>query len=217
MARYNFTSERARLRIERILALLKVERLTVREIAARLHADPSGINPYMIHLREAPRRIHIAEYDEARETGERALARYALGDEPDAPYPKKSKATYWQEIKANPERLAKVRESGARTREKRRGRNYLIRETRRYDPPLIEQVQSFVEAWPGNTTRTIADKLDATYGAVKQSLSDLKRRGVLTYQRRTRAGAMWEAANRQRVQHAPIVTKQQGIFAALGV
>lgn len=211
---FNFKSQRAKIRIDRILAILEREQLTVRELAARLHSSKSAINHYIKHLHAEPKRIFIAGYAPGSQRG---IALYTKGDQEDAPYQKKSKGQYWQEVKADPERLAATHAVQARVRAKKRGREHLLRQCKKYDPPLLEQVKKYVEMWPGSTTRQIAERIDATFGGVKQAVSELKRSGILTFEKRTREGAFWELASRKKVRHAPVVVKPQGIFAALGV
>lgn len=210
----NFTSERARRRIERMLALLKKECLTVEQIADKMHAAKSGTNVYVVHLHKVEKQIHIAGWDTS---GYRAVAVFAKGDKPDAPKPpKKSKEQIWREIKADPEKLAKRHMEQANLRDRRReGRP--PRAQRHYDPPLEQQVQEFIDAWPGMTAEQIADKLDACHRSTARALTKLHKQGIAVYRRRSRAGALWELASRKVVRHAPVVKARQGIFAALGI
>lgn len=212
--KFNFTSTRAKLRIERILSLLAVETLSVMQIGERLHAAKSSVNHYIKHLR-AERLIYVADYVEAG--GQRPVAAFAKGDKKDAPFPKKSKADYWQEVKADPVKLASVHAIQARVRDRKRGGRELIRACRQYDSPLAELARAHIAAFPGSTTRQVCDKIGATWGGTKQAVADLKRKGVIKADKRTRAGSHWVLASREKVRHAPLVTRPQGIFAALGV
>ena len=209
-----FDSAQSRTKIALILGILESEHLTAEEIGQRIHASKSSVQRFLTHLRDEPKRVYIADYKTGPST---PAPMYAKGGKKDAKVPRKTKAQYWQEVKADPVRLARTLETAARGRAKKRGSDAPLRPIRTYDPPLIQQVQTYVEAFPGCTTREILDKLGATFGGVKQALADLQERGVVTYKHRTRAGAHWESTSRKPVHHAPLVTKPQGIFAALGV
>lgn len=214
--RFNFTSERARVRIERILSLLSEQHMTIRQLCEILYATKSALNHYIMHLRDGKnKRIYIVGYVD--DGGSRLSAAYAVGSKKDAPYPVKSKAQYWQEVKSDPDRHAHHLATQERVRIRKRGREHLIRECRQYEKPLAELARAHIEAFPGSTTRQTCEKLGATLSGTKQAIADLKRKGIIKAEKRTRAGSHWELATRKTVRHAPLVTKPQGIFAALGV
>lgn len=211
---FDFSSTRARIKLARILELVATEPLTNVSIAARLHTTSNNVNVYLRKLRE-DRQIFIADYD--MDTF-RPTAMWLKGDAEDKPAPPpKTKAQIWLEIKADPKRLARVHADQERLRIKKRGRVHTLRKIRVYDPPLPVQVQQFVDAWPGSTATYIADKLDASMLMVQRTLKQLKQDGVVCSRKKSRAGLHWELTSRKPVTHAPLVTKRQGLFAALGV
>lgn len=213
MCRMKFTSPRALLRIERILALLEKEPLTVHQIAERLYSTNSATNKYIVHLHAAPKRIYIAGWDTS---GFRPVALFAKGAATDTPKPPpKSTAQIWQETKSDPAKLARRLADQKKVRERQRNGRPLKR-VRAYDPPLAQQVQELIEAWPGLRSEQIAAKLDASQRTTTRALAQLRKQGLATCRRRAHF-ILWESAARQVVRHAPVVAKRQSVFAALGV
>lgn len=79
-----FTSPRAALRIERILAAL-INPMTPQQLAAKLHMSHASAKLYLAHLKLHPRRVRVASW--LSEGKGRHSRVYALGSGRDAPEP----------------------------------------------------------------------------------------------------------------------------------
>ena len=215
-----FTSARAQIRIERILAALAGGPMSTTELSSAVHLDRSAITDYLAHLMKEPRRVRIAEYRTVRgpKNGNRQPV-YALGAEPDAPRERMSNVERWERVKADPQAYAN---SLASRREHHRRARAAVppelrqRDRRVYDPPLEQQIPELLAQVPGYTTRQLAAKLDANLKSTITALGKLRKAGAV---RRAETGTLkeyqWEVPARPLP--APIITKSQGIFAALGV
>lgn len=215
-----FTSARAGLRIARIIEVLAQGPMTTIAIADAIHCDRSAVTEYLRHLMsQEPRQVRIADYETiSGECNGSKRPLYALGAEPDAPLTKQSNQEKWAKVRADPEKyeasLKSRRESARRTRAKKAEVHQ--RDRRVYDPPLPQQVAELVESMPGYTTPQIAEKLGANERAVIRVIAKLRTAGAIRRAEHWRTKEYrWETPINP--MPAPVVAKQQGIFAALGL
>jgi hypothetical protein len=196
-----------------MLELLKGQTLPASAIAKKLYCDQSLVTEYLRHLRAAPRRVRIADYEVVNGT-KRPL--YGLGSEPDAPMTRKTNKERHAAVRADPKRLERRREVCREAYARRRAKTPRQRDRRTYDPPLPDQVLDLLGKMPGYTTEQIAQRLEANQRAVQLVVQRLRREGKV---QRAEAGTMkayqWETPNRPMTavpKFAP-----QTIFAALGI
>lgn len=179
--RMTFNSERGKLRLARILALLENGPMATREIAAALHMDRSGVTDYLAHLMRDPRRVRIAEYHtiSGAINGNRQPL-YGLGAEPDVPLTRIDNVERWNRVKAKPQLYAKSLED--RKKHHRRKRDAVPpelrkRERRRLDEPLEPLILALLAEVPGYDTTQIAVKLRAGKRSVRTALEKLRAAG----------------------------------------
>jgi hypothetical protein len=210
-----FQSERAKRRIDRILAALDGQMLPASALAAKVYCDQSLVTEYLRYLRAEPdRRARIAGYDIINGT-RRPL--YGLGSEPDAPMTRQTNQERYARVQADPEKyerhLTKARERHQRIRaavpaEQRQ------RDRRTYDPPLEIQIVDLLGRMPGCTNEQIADRLQANQRAVQRVTQRLRKSGEI---QRAKATTMktWQWEVPERPMTATPRVKPQPWFAAL--
>jgi hypothetical protein len=212
--RATFKSNRAQIRIARLLVLLEGCMLPSAALAELLHCDQSLATEYLRHLRAAPRRVRVAGYETVNGV-KRAL--YGLGDAPDEPMTRMTGRERYAKVQADPEKyelhLTKARDLHRRKRaavppEQRQ------RDRRIYDPPLEIQIVDLLNRMPGCTNEQIASRLDANQRAVQRVTQRLSKAGAI---QRAKASTMkkwqWEVPDRP-MTATPRVTPQPW-FAAL--
>lgn len=86
MRRYTYTDNPSRVRIERILALLEVNAMSVLELATAMPCGRDTANRYLRHLHHT-RQVHIVEYARFSISGS-PTAYYQAGRAKDADRPK---------------------------------------------------------------------------------------------------------------------------------
>lgn len=95
-----FASPLATRAIERILAALKANRMTARQLAAETCLSISSVQKYLGHLQKAPRRVRICGFEPAPGLSPPI---YALGTAPNAKRPTKlTPAGRFAALKAEP-------------------------------------------------------------------------------------------------------------------
>lgn len=218
--RYTFNSERAHIRIQRILDLLNGGPMSTREVGETLHMDQTMASAYLRFLMFAPRRVYICGY---RIVGKRSAPLYALGDLPNAKPTRQTNKERWARVKADPVKYAKSLESRRNVHRRKREQipiELRARDRRVFDPPLCQQIVALLEEVPGYTCSQIAAKMDISLHTVRTSIDKLRRDGKI--QRVTHGSGkeyQWE------VPHKPLPAplsktlgiKPQSWAAALGV
>ena len=214
--RLTFRSKRAQLRIARLLELLADGMLPARTLSEKMHCDHSMVTQYLGHLGAEPRRVRVAGHDVINGT-KRPL--YGLGSEPDEAVTTKTKSERYAEILADPVRLQHVRErSMERHRMKRdavpieqRKRNRL-----RKDQALEPRILQILSESPGYSVDKLAAKMGVGERSTRTAIEKLRAAGHV--QRATGARSkkhLFETPEKPLA--PPVVTKPQGIFAALGI
>jgi hypothetical protein len=211
-----FQSKRAQLRIIRLLELLADGMLPARTLAEKLHCDQSGVTEYLRYLGAEPRRVRVAGYEVVNGTKRRL---YGLGAEPDEPMTAKTNQERYAAVLADPVRLQRTRElSRARHRQRRdavplehRKRNRL-----RMDQSLEPRILSILAECPGYTVDQLAAKMSAGERSTRTAVEKLRAAG--TIQRSANAkGKKHRYETPGKPMPAPLITKPQGAFAALGI
>lgn len=218
-----FASARALRKIERILTALKDGMLSAGDLAAKLHADHSGVTDYLAHLMREPRRVRIAGYSIVRHPngGGSRQPLYGLGSEPDAPSAPATNAERWQRVKADPARLE---QATRRNRERNRRLRDAVppeqRQRRRLckDEALEPRILELLNEAPGYSQAQFAARFQVSERSVRTAICKLRA-----------TGAIRRAANATSKEHRyetpdnplprPLAAGQHkhGPFAALGI
>lgn len=216
-----YTSLRARLMIERILAALAQESMTGAQLAAKLHRDPVGVVRYIRHLKESPRRVYTCDHRPANVQGGYAPI-YALGNKPDAPVPRRSAGDRYRDMQKDPERyqayLAKRREIDRAKRVSLPPESKRRNSGPRQHPTLTKQVEILIEQRPGLTTGQLASLVGIGSSSVSNLAQRLLRDGkVRTFTTAKSKRLRWESLSRPPAKwEAPKVVRQSA-FSALFV
>lgn len=172
-----FQSERARLRIERLLAILQGRVLSCQEICAELFCDASLTTEYLRHLRAEPRRVRIARVDIV--DGCR-VPMYEIGTAPDAGLKRMTNQERNAKMKADPVRYARYIE---RERKKRKAyRAALPAEQRQRvrlfkDEDPVPRIVALLSERPGYDLLQIADKLNVGERSIRTAIRKLRLSG----------------------------------------
>lgn len=212
-----FQSERAQLRIARLIEILRGRKLSCTQILAELHCDRSLATEYLRHLRhDKPRRVRIAGY--AIIDGSR-IPMYQLGNRPDAPLTCKTNEERYARVKADPALYAAHIEN-ARARHRairdavpieKRQRNRLTK-----DEALEPRILALLAKHPGYSLVQMATLMDVGERSTRTALKKLKDSGQV--QRADNASSKeWRYELPDNPLQAPMRIKPQGIFAALGL